>query len=105
MLQLQQRQLFTNSRSVPSARGGGLHGHLAMLLNNDADYLAREGVPFLVPVHPGPPLLSVGTGAAIAVVLRAYTDALSDITLYNALSAALTSQLLTAFFPQCSRRS
>ncbi len=29
-LQVLQRQLFTNARSVPSARGGGLHGHLAI---------------------------------------------------------------------------
>jgi hypothetical protein len=38
-LQLLQRQLFTFAQSVPSARGGGLHGHLAMLLP-DADYIA-----------------------------------------------------------------
>jgi hypothetical protein len=95
ILPLLQRQLFTNAWSVPSARGGGLHGHLAMLLS-DADYHARAGIPFLVPVHPGPPPLPVGTAAAIAVALRTYTDALSDVTLYNALSVALTSQLLTA---------
>ena len=94
-LQLRQRQLFTNARSVPSARGGGLHGHLAMLLS-DADYLARAGTAFVIPVHPGPPPLPVGTSAVIAVALRAYTDALADVTLYNNLSAALTSQILTA---------
>ena len=90
-----QRQLFTNARSVPSARGGGLHGHLAILLTN-ADYIARVGVAFVVPLHPGPPPDAAGTAAAVAVAIRTYTDALADVTLYNNLSAALTSQILTA---------
>jgi hypothetical protein len=94
-LQLMQRQLFTNARSVPSSRGGGVHGHLAMLLS-DADYLARAGVAFDVPVHPGPPPLPVGAAAVIAVAIRTYTEALADVTLYNNLRAALTAQILTA---------
>jgi hypothetical protein len=94
-LQLLQRQLFTNARSVPSARGGGTHGHLAMVLNN-ADYVARVGVPFIVPVHPGPPPDAVGTSAAISVALRNYKQAIDDVSLYNNLSAALTSQILSA---------
>lgn len=95
-LQLLQRQLFTNARSVPSARGGGNHGHLAIVLN-PADYVARVGVPFVIPVHPGPaPEAAAGTAAVIAVALRNYNDALSDVTLYNSLSSALTAQILTA---------
>ena len=88
-------KLFTNARSVPSARSGGTHGHLAMVLNN-ADYVARVGVPFIVPVHPDPPPVAVGTAAAIAVALRTYNDHITDVTLYNNLSAALMSQILTA---------
>lgn len=94
-LQLLQRQLFTNARSVPSTRGGGLHGHLAMVLS-DADYLARAGVPFEVPVHPGPPPPAVGAAAVVAVALRLHTEAINDVTCYNNLRAALTSQLITA---------
>ena len=94
-LQLLQRQLFTNARSVPSACGGGLHGHLAMLMTDD-EYLARAGIAFVVPLHPGPPPPPVGTAAAVAVAIRTYTDALADVTLYNALNAALAAQLLTA---------
>ena len=77
-LQLLQRQLFTNASSVPSARGGGLHGHLAMLLR-DADCIERAGVAFIVPVHPGPPPPPVGTSAVIAVSLR--NNTLADVTL------------------------
>ena len=94
-LQVLQRQLYTNARSVPSARGGGNHGHLAMVLSAP-DYLLRTGVPFIIPVHPGPPPEAVGTSAAIAVAIRNYNDALADVTLFNSLSAALTSQILTA---------
>lgn len=95
-LQLLQRHLFTNARSVPSARGGGIHGHLAMLLS-PADYLLlRAGVPFLVPVHPGNPPEPIGTAAVIGVALRNYTEALADVALYNNLSAAVTSRILKA---------
>lgn len=97
-LQVLQRQLFTNARSVPSTRGGGLHGHMAILLS-DADYIARVGVAFITPVHPGLPPVAVGTAAAVSVALRAYTDALNDVALYNNLRSALTSQILTAVNP------
>ena len=97
-LQLLQRQLFTNARSVTSARGGGLHGHLAILLS-DADYIARVGVPFVIPIHPGPPPVAAGTATAISIALRTYTNALDDVALYNNLRAALTAQILTAVNP------
>ena len=97
-LQLLQRQLFTNARSVTSTRGGGLHGHLAMVMH-DADYLARAGVAFDVPVHPGPPPPPIGASAAIAVALRVYTDAIDDVTLYTRLSAELIAQILNAINP------
>ena len=70
-LQILQRQLFTNARSVASTRGGGTHGHLAILLS-PADYLLRAGVLFIVPTHPGPPPEPVGTAAGIGVKLRNY---------------------------------
>jgi hypothetical protein len=94
-LQLLQRQLYANARSVPSSRGGGVHGHLALLLS-DEDYLARAGIAFIVPVHSGPPPLPVGAAAVIAVALRVYTDTIADVTLYNNLNAALTAQILSA---------
>lgn len=74
-LQQLQLQLFTNACSVASCTstcGSGLYGHLAMFLN-DADYVARAGIAFMVPVHPGltpPPPPFAGTAAVIAVDLR-----------------------------------
>lgn len=96
-LQLLQRQLYTNARAVDSPRGGGTHGHMAMLLS-DAEYIARAGVPFLIPFHPGaaPDTAVNATAAQIAEAIRAYNQALADVTLYNRLSAALTAQIITA---------
>lgn len=69
-LQLLQCQLFTNTQSVPSVRGGGNHGHLAIVLN-PADCLACIGIPFIVPpVNPGPSPEAEGTAGVIAVTLR-----------------------------------
>ena len=94
-LQLLQRQLYTNVRAVESPRGGGTHGHLALLLS-DADYLARTGFLFLVPVHPGVAPPGGGTAAQIAESVRVYNQAVADATLYNRLSAAITAQILAA---------
>ena len=96
-LSLLKRQLFTNAQAVTSHRGGGRHGHLAMLLS-EADYVARTGVAFAPPVHPGPaPNPPVGaTAAQIAEALRIYNEAIADDEKYTRLSAALTSQILTA---------
>ena len=41
-----------------------------------ADYLARIGVPFIIPVHPGPPPEAEGTAAVIAVAVRNDNDGL-----------------------------
>jgi len=99
-LQLLQRQLFTNVRAVDSPRGGGTHGHLAILLS-DAEYLARTGVEFIIPVHPGiaPVAVAGATAAQIAEAIRAYNQAVTDVTLYNRLNSAITAQILAAVNP------
>lgn len=96
-LQILQCQLYTNARAIDSPRGGGTHGHMAMLLSED-EYLARAGVPFLVPRHPGaaPDAAAGATAAQIAEAIRVYNQTLADVTLYNRLSAALTAQILSA---------
>jgi hypothetical protein len=96
-IQILQRQLFTNARSVPSPRGGGNNGHLAIVMNNAA-YVVRATVPFVVPVHPGPaPVHAVAaTAAQIAETIRAYNQQLAEHTLYHRVSTELKSQILTA---------
>jgi hypothetical protein len=96
-LQILQRQLYTNARAIDSPRGGGAHGHMAMLLS-DAEYLVRAGVPFIVPRHPGaaPDAAAGATAAQIAEAICLYNQAVADVTLYNRLSAALTAQIISA---------
>ena len=64
--------------------------HCITILEFIAEYVARVGVPFIVPVHPGPP-----PAAAITVALHNYNDVITDVTLYKNLSAAITSQILS----------
>jgi hypothetical protein len=75
---------------VSSAYGGGNIGHLAMVLTN-ADYIARVDVPFVVPLHPGPP----PDAALISVALSNYAAALNNVTSYNSLFAALKPHILS----------
>jgi hypothetical protein len=68
------------------------------LLLSDTDYLARAGIPFLVPIHPGTAPIAAAAAVAvqIAEAIRAYNQAIANITLYHRISAALTAQILTA---------
>ena len=96
-IQLLQRQLYTNARSITSPRGGGNNGHLALLMS-DFDYFARAGIAFTIPVHPDvAPVHSVGaTSAQIAETIRLYNQELAAHTLYHQVSTALKSQILAA---------
>jgi hypothetical protein len=47
------KEIYANARSVHSARGGGLHGHLGIAMMV-ATYTVRAGQPFQEPAHPGP---------------------------------------------------
>ena len=70
---------------VPSRRGGGRHGHLA-LMYTDAKYQALPGAPqqFLVPQHPGTLQLPPNTGAAtIANCKMQYKQELHNFNVYQ----------------------
>lgn len=96
-LQLLRRQLYANARSIDSTRGGGNNGHLAILMS-DAAYLARAGVAFVIPAHPGaaPVHAPAATAAQIAETIRLFNQDLADHTLYNKVATALKAQLLQA---------
>jgi hypothetical protein len=49
--QLLQRELYTDAHAIHSTRGGGAHGHLAIIMP-PADYLNRLGQAFDLPIHP-----------------------------------------------------
>ena len=86
-----------NARSVVSTRGGGMHGHLSLVLS-DAAYLLKTGHAFNPPVHPGdPPVHGPGvTGPVIAALDRAYDLALKEVRIYSGTELALKQQLWEA---------
>ena len=92
------QELNANAMSIPSTRGGGQHGHLAITLN-DADYLAiNNAIAWINPVHPGPaPVHAPGaSGPQITEVNRAYKADLEEYQLYSTVIATLKKQLIAA---------
>lgn len=96
-LQLLQRELYANARAIYSTRGGGAHGHLAVIMP-PADYLARVGQAFDIPIHPGiaPVHAPNATSAQITETNRQYGAALADHALYQTTGAELKKQIIAA---------
>jgi hypothetical protein len=96
-LQLLQKELYANARAVHSTRGGGAHGHLAVIMPA-ADYLTRTGTLFAPPVHPGiAPVHPEGaTGNQITEANRQFRQNVNDHQLYLSVREALKQQILLA---------
>jgi hypothetical protein len=91
------KELNTHAMAISSHRGGGAHGHLALVLTAP-DYLALTNVPFVIPVHPGinPPVLANATVAQITENNRVHAAALVDHELYHKTDRKLKDLLLKA---------
>jgi hypothetical protein len=96
-LQVLQRELYANARAVYSARGGGAYGHLAIIMP-PADYLARTGVAFVPPTHPGnaPVHGANATSAQITETNRQFAADLAEYNLYRTVNEELKKQILAA---------
>jgi len=53
-IQTLKKEVCENLKGIYTARGGGAHGHLALVMT-DADYraISINNVPFEIPIHPG----------------------------------------------------
>eukprot|EP00978_Attheya_sp_CCMP212_P021779 scaffold64028_cov57-Attheya_sp.AAC.4 len=88
--------LNSNAITIPSAEGGGIHGHLALVLTA-SEYLAVVGVAFLPPVHPGPVAHApLTTAAQIIKTNHLHKSATNVFTIYHALDHALHKLLIAA---------
>ena len=96
-----QRQINSNAMAVTSTRGGGGHGHLALVML-PGDYNAIPNTaPWIAPVHPGmQPVIPQGaTGPQISAITRQYKADLEEYLTYKATEAALRKALIQAIPP------
>jgi len=94
---LLKKEMYTNTRSVPSTLGGGAHGHLGMIMPA-ASYQALTGAAFVPPVHPGPrPVYPPGaTQHQIAAIKETYYLELAAFTTFSNVQEELKKQILKA---------
>ena len=92
-----QRQLYANAKSIPTTLGGGANGYLALVMP-DADYLARAGVAFPAPPHPGdqPIHAAAATAAQITEANRQYDRQLTVHSAYTTVKEELKCMILLA---------
>lgn len=103
-LKILRQEIYANARAVHSLRGGGAHGHLALVISA-AKYLAltvaahgAPGTPFVVPLAPGAaPVHPAGaTGNVITEINRQFAEDKREHALYLHTEAALKKLILQA---------
>ena len=91
------RILKANAASFPTALGGGVLGHLTLVIP-EAEYATLSDTTFPVPINPGAIVepTAGGTAAQLATAERVHTEQLRIWNLYNDTDKALKHQLLSA---------
>jgi hypothetical protein len=86
-----------NAASVPSARGGGAHGYLGIVIS-PAVYATISPVAWIDPINPGvqPVLPAGGTTAQINVVIRTFEEDQQQWREYCNMQLAFKKQVITA---------
>src|SRR5687767_9833074 len=95
-LKIIQDKLKANASSVPSTLGGGMHGHLGLLLT-DTQYATVSATLFVKPVNPGlfnPP--ATGTAAQIEAAKNVWCFQNLTFELSQATKKALIVQVVNA---------
>jgi hypothetical protein len=90
-------EVYANTRAVYSAAGGGTNGHLGIAMPAAA-YLARAGVAFILPTHPGeqeePP--AQASGPAVVALNRSYDQKVENYAIYANVRQKVKNQILQA---------
>ena len=95
---LQGELYYANAMSVPTELGGGLYGHLALIVPY-ADYAALEGaIEYTIPAHPGVQADAPANATAVMITQlnRQHDKALDRHMLHANVSNAIKQQLLKA---------
>jgi hypothetical protein len=94
------KELYANARSIHSDHGGGLNGHLGLVMPTAA-YAIRASAIFNEPQHPGvqPVLAANATAVLITSTNRAYDHAMAQFKTCSTVKETLKQQVLSAVNP------
>jgi hypothetical protein len=92
------RLLNNNATSVASYKGGGRHGHLGIIMNNE-EYFAIAVDVFPVPNNPGPSAAVVAgmTASVIAETTRLHREATQVYRTYHNVDQAIKKLIIESF--------
>jgi hypothetical protein len=93
------QEINANAMAIPSNRGGGIYGHLALVIPAATFNDLPNAMAWNDPVHPGPtPILPAGgaTQAVITETNRLYKAEIKEFQLFQAAKSLLRTQLLAA---------
>jgi hypothetical protein len=96
------KEVYNNAQSVYSARGGGVYGHLALVMSAANYAVLPNTQPYQVPVHPGnaPVHAPNATQHQIAETNRQYQQDIQDHATHVAVINTIKKQLLAAIEPR-----
>jgi hypothetical protein len=91
------KEVYANARSVHSELGGGMNGHLGIVMNV-APYVIRAGQAFVEPIHPGVQAAHAAnaTQAQITAANRLHDKAKSDYSTFSKVNETIKQQVMTA---------
>jgi hypothetical protein len=94
------KELYANVQSIHSDCGGGLNGHLGLVMPTAA-YVIQAGDAFDEPNHPGiqPVHAAAATVAQITAANRSYDHAMDEFKTYATITEKLKQQVLSAVDP------
>ena len=93
-----QYELNQNATAIHSNRGGGCHGHLALLVSPER-YLIIAGTAFVPPIVPPAPSTITGTSTVLAQGLAQNTVDWNEYKTYKGMDSVLKAQLIAAVHP------
>jgi hypothetical protein len=99
-LQLLANELKANAGSVPTTLGGGLYGHLGLVVSDQKYATLANSSPWVTPVNPGdytPP--ATGTGPQLVADKDVWRAAHKIFALYQATEKALIAQVVDSIDP------
>jgi hypothetical protein len=88
--------LAQNAATLPTTRGGGMHGYLGMVLSAPVYHTVTGGQVFVLPANPGN---VINRNNPTAMQLRTHAELLREFREYNNIELALKKQLTESLDP------